>query len=329
MHLRERYPQVPWLIVASIVVVDLLILATTAWILTASDQSTIVTRSEVLADYHATLDEETEREALSEAPPPASAPSTIASPSQSVSEPGVDPTQAVTSAPPAAPTARASERSASPTPAAIPTPIGYRQPDPGVYEYATTGYETVSLLGGRHDYPERTYASLHLGSGCGWRMELQVVEEHVDEWRMCSDPWTLVRDWHSRTITWFGITTNGYYDCGEPLVHDRRHLAEGATTSYSECTDDNGSFADVDVTLHERMPVEVGGQAIDAVHVRIVMTSTGTTRGTTVDEYWMAAGTGMILRMERAVDATSDTQLGTVDYRERATFTLTSLVPVS
>ena len=327
MHLRERHPQVPWIIVTSIVIVDLLILATTSWILSARDQSTVVTRSEVLSDYHAALADEAEVAARPSAEHPGTTAPTTAVTSPSTSAPIPDPTPVTSPDAPVEPRIRPSDP--APTSSPTSTHLGYRQPDPGVYEYATTGHESVSMLGGRRDYPERTYASVHAGEDCGWRMELQIVAEHVDEWLMCSRPGTLARDWHSRTITWFGVRTNGYYDCDAPLVHDHPAMVVGRTTTHSDCTDDNGSFADIDVTLVDRALHTVGGETVDAIAVRIVMHSRGTTRGTTIDDYWMAADTGMILALERTVDTVSDTQFGAVEYRERATFTLTSLVPTS
>ena len=332
MHLRERYPRIPWIIVTSVVIVDLLILATTSWLLSVRDRSTVVTKAEVLADFHSAVAGEHTMESLSRTPLPSVPPVSSTPPSTpgetiSLSPaplPGETPTPPDVSA-----TSREAEPDVTPTPTGPPAPAGYHQPQPGVYEYATTGHESVSMLGARHDYPERTYASLQAGEGCVWRMELTIVAEHVDEWVMCSNPGTLARDWHSRTITWFDVRTNGYYDCGEPLVHDHPDMVIGRTTTYRDCTDDNGSFADLDVTLVQRAPVTVGDVSVDAIAVRIVMHSRGTTRGTTIDDYWLAASTGMILRLERMVDTTSDTKFGAVDYTERATFTLTSLQPTS
>jgi len=318
-----REGTIPWIFVTAILVTNALILATTTWLLSARDQATEVTQGQVLDEFRADLVAGVEP--LEAPTTPSQAPTTPAPSARPTLSPADGAT--VASEAPAAEAPSSQGVPSTPTPSSSPTPLGYRQPQAGVYEYATTGSESVSLMGAKHQYPSRTYASVQVGDGCGWRLELKIVAEHVDEWLMCSDAGWLVRAGHTRTITWFGVTTDGYYDCGEPLVHDGRDVVVDDTITYPGCTDGAGSFADIDVTLLERGSFLVSGDTVQAISVEVVMHSSGTTRGLTTDRYWLAADTGMILHLDRQVDTTSDTQFGKVDYQERATFTLTSLTP--
>ena len=53
----------------------------------------------------------------------------------------------------------------------------------------------------------------------------------------------------------------------------------------------------------------------------------GAQRGTETSEVWFAADTGLPLRNERSITASTDTVIGEVNYSEDAEFRLTSTAP--
>jgi hypothetical protein len=91
-------------------------------------------------------------------------------------------------------------------------------PSPGVYQYRTTGGERVSLLGSRHTYPAETYAVVRPTGGCGWLLEAEVVEEHVDRRQMCTSADQVVQHSQQRAVTFFGTTDGADLPCKPPMV---------------------------------------------------------------------------------------------------------------
>ena len=70
--------------------------------------------------------------------------------------------------------------SASTVPATAPSLV-----EPGVYRYATTGWEDIDALNGaRHDYPAETAITV-TAEGCGVRLRWDALRERRDEWRLC------------------------------------------------------------------------------------------------------------------------------------------------
>jgi hypothetical protein len=55
-------------------------------------------------------------------------------------------------------------------------------PEPGVYVYASRGFDSVdALTGARHDYPAQTTVTVTT-EGCGVRVRWNTVRERWDEW---------------------------------------------------------------------------------------------------------------------------------------------------
>lgn len=67
-------------------------------------------------------------------------------------------------------------------------PVTTPEPIPvGVYRYATTGAETIDVLGGeRHDYPDITTITV-TDEGCGRVLRWDVVAQRYEIWGLCID----------------------------------------------------------------------------------------------------------------------------------------------
>jgi hypothetical protein len=222
----------------------------------------------------------------------------------------------------------ASTTSSTPVPSSAPaTPkAGALVPPPsGVYHYRTTGGESVSLLGSRHDYPADTYAVVRPTGGCGWLLEAEVVKEHVDRRRMCTSADRVAQHSQQRAVTFFGTTDGADLPCEPPMVWAEPGIHVGWTTQ-TDCSA-AGVVGKMVVEVTAIGPHDVGGATIDTVTIRVDGTMTGRVRGTSYDLVTFDARTGLPVAMERTVDTMADAFGTSVRYQEAATFQLVSLTP--
>ena len=75
--------------------------------------------------------------------------------------------------------------------------------------------------------------------------------------------------------------------------------------------------------------IVVGGESLEAVHMRHDATFSGGQTGETHTEFWLSVADWMPLRGERDVRVDSDSPVGTVTYTETGRWQLTSTEPES
>lgn len=219
---------------------------------------------------------------------------------------------------------------ASAPPAAAPpgaAPAAYALPAEGVYTYRAAGHEQISVVGARHQYPDRIHATVrHLG-GCGWEHRARVLREHEDMRVMCSEPGRLLQVEQVREVEFFAKRDKVHFRCEPPQLQHDVSEAPG-TVTLAECADGQGNRVRMERTFVGREAVTVGGRQVEAVRIRIDGSFTGKATGTSVDHLWMAPDTGMTLRWDRTVDTLADAAFGAqVRYQEDASFVLESLTP--
>lgn len=245
------------------------------------------------------------------APPPPSSSEVAAEPADGSD--GTRPSPAPTTEPgPTEPTTTPSQRRAT-------------IPEEGVYTYATDGGESIDTLGGaRHEYPDRTTITVR-HTDCGYTARWEPLRERWEEFDVCRGDH---RRW-MRTITlyheFFGRGMRHAYTCGEDAT-----LADGSSASDQrwtwECHTDGGSMRTaIEVVGFETR--DVGGEPVEAVHVRIRNTMEGDTRGTRHADVWYDRRSGLELHGTYDTDATVDTPTGPSRYVERFRRTLTDLQP--
>jgi hypothetical protein len=143
-----------------------------AFILWPRDSSRPISSDEAVQNFRAST--------VPTDPPTATRPVTNPTdpPSPTVNEP------AATTSP--APTTSPTTRSTTTTPASsTTTPSGTTLPAPGVYRYATTGWERIDALDGtQHDYPAETTITV-TPDGCGVRLRWDPLAERREEWNLC------------------------------------------------------------------------------------------------------------------------------------------------
>ena len=194
--------------------------------------------------------------------------------------------------------------------------------DSGLYVYETTGFETASALGGgRHDYPTESYLSIRPGE-CGTVHRWQVLEERWAEWHVCDDG-TL-----GHTVLfhqWFGLAETGVYPCGDGA----RLAPEGDETTWSFTCVEEATETRID-WVYEVIGTEsvvVAGEEIETLHLVATETNSGRTVGSGTHHRWILTDPYLVVKERVAIDNTTESPVGGVDYVERYEILLTSLVP--
>jgi hypothetical protein len=193
----------------------------------------------------------------------------------------------------------------------------------GVYVYETDGFEqTDALLGEKHDYPARTTITV-TAAGCGSSLLWRPVTGRSTRLVVCA-----TRDgWELRTQderhTFYGQTETTTYRCEDTLVRPGdESTREWDVSCTTGSTDETGTG-----TLVGRETIRVGGEAVEAEHVRRGTTLTGETRGSTTHDIWFDPATGVPVKLVLVSHTANDSPIGEVHYDEDVTLVLTSLEP--
>ena len=197
---------------------------------------------------------------------------------------------------------------------------------PGVYVYATTGFESISALGGRkHSYPSRstvtvTGAGAGAGAGCGMTLRWDVLQHRSNTYEICDDGrhlggWTethrfVGRDdttrWRCQATAWLPADT----DVGSSTAID--------------CASTDSEQVGTTTVVGEEM-LRVGTADVDVVHVRVATRESGGARGLTVEQRWLERETGLPVRVDYRVATLNSSAIGDVRFDERYTLRLLSL----
>lgn len=202
---------------------------------------------------------------------------------------------------------------------------GSRGPVPGVYLYATAGFEEVdALLGSRHDYPAETTITVSHG-GCGVRLRWDPLDARSTTWNLCpaDGAWTI--EGYDEVHRFLGGTERTHYRCDTGSLWRPAADAAGTALGRRCTTGDTTETASGEVVGRERRTV--GGESVETVHVSLELLLEGRTRGTGLLEAWLLPSTGLVVRLVLENDNRSASAIGDVRYRERATLDLLSLEP--
>lgn len=195
---------------------------------------------------------------------------------------------------------------------------------PGVYVYATTGFErTDALTGVTHRYPRRSTITV-TAANCGVELRWAVLEGRSTTWTYCLEPdgWTL--ESQDERHTFFGRTERTTYTC-EGTTFRPAGDPPGASfdvTCTTGSADERGT-----VLVVGREPLRVGNAPVQTVHVRKETVFTGEIRGTARHDVWLDRETGVPVRIVMESRTTNDSPVGDVNYDEEVTLDLVSLTP--
>jgi hypothetical protein len=195
-------------------------------------------------------------------------------------------------------------------------------PEPGVYVYATSGFEeTDALFGSRHDYPAETAVTVRAG-GCGYLERWEPLRGRLLTRELCPGR-RLAR--LEEVHTFFGTRDVHDYVC-EPGTPAPPLDAKPGTVWETRCgTGDTVEVATGEVLVPET--VEVGGRTVAAVRVAEELRLEGNTTGTGTRDWWLHPETGLTLRLAVTNSSVTESAIGGVGYEERYELVLTSLEP--
>lgn len=211
-------------------------------------------------------------------------------------------------------------------PATTTAPPAPELPQPGVYRYATTGYDEVdALTGARHDYPAETTLTIS-PHDCGVRLRWDVAEERWDTWDWCLDGAGIRLVAATSYHEFFGVAGVNEYECtGDPQPLD----AEPGTRWTVVCRAGDRDTSTKHGVVVDRGPFRVDGVDVPALHVRYDVDVVGNSNGVQTIEGWYRTTDGLPLQETVAIDTEQDSPLGQVTFQERATIELLSLTPLT
>jgi hypothetical protein len=239
----------------------------------------------------------------------------------------VAPAAAETTVPTVAPQTTPTPSTAPPDHAAPPVvpsgPAPFTPPPEGVYTYAATGGERISVGGASHSYPAQVFAVL-THTACGFRLQLRVIEEHIDTIDHCIDGTRLAFKSSHQRMTFLGNTAEGSFGCDPPIVLIDRAVAPGAR---QRATCAAGSIVVSSTAEHTAdSPVSIDGATVTGSRATWRWEASGETSGSGAFT-WVFDEHGMPLSLERTGTTTSPSVLGRATHEETARFVLQSRVP--
>ncbi len=197
---------------------------------------------------------------------------------------------------------------------------GAKEPELGVYRYATQGSETVkSVLDATHDYGGVSTIVLSAGR-CGQRERWQVLAGRWSEAEACpaagGGASARVTEFHE----FFETGQEDAFDC-----HSTPVSVQPGSRFSSHCESEDSSISSSSRVLGVE-PVSVGGESYDATHIETRSVLGGATTGTSKREEWRRRSDGLLLK--RTAESEADTSdAGGSHYSESYTIRLLSVTP--
>lgn len=200
-------------------------------------------------------------------------------------------------------------------------------PRPGVYLYATTGSESVDLLGGAtHAYPPRTTLTV-TPVGCGVHLRWDLLAERREEWSLClTDDGIEYQPESSQYHEFFGQGEENVIECDRSVVVVPVDLVEGVVTE-PRCTIRGEEwFPRWELIGPDTRLLE--GRSVATVHLRLTVNDTdGYLEATTID--WWLDEHGLPVEMRGSEDSTADSgAVGDLRYVETYQAALVAAEPM-
>jgi hypothetical protein len=196
---------------------------------------------------------------------------------------------------------------------------------PGVYRYATSGYEQLSIPGSRRNYPAETTVTV-TPAACGIDARWDVLQQHWELGQECYSGPVVTLASYTVDETYYGQTEDDTVHCG-PGAYLRPPVTTPGTTWSFSCDSSDSHWA-VTASVVGTETVVVGGQPIPALHVHMDTRVSGAEQGDNPQDSWLAPGDAIPLRMTGTAEATqSGGPFGNVTYDEQYSMTLESTTP--
>lgn len=193
-----------------------------------------------------------------------------------------------------------------------------------MYRYATTGGERLDVPGSARDYPQTTAITVR-HDDCGFGERWDVFDERWEERDWCVDEEArrpLVGMTSYREFFGHGQRNEMSCDGATPAADAMR-----AGRRWRIVCEDDGTTATTRVEVVETSPVEVEGERVDTLHLRMRTRIEGETSGTMTGERWVVADTGLLVREQQQTEVETAGPVGPVTYTEDYTLRLESTRP--
>lgn len=199
-------------------------------------------------------------------------------------------------------------------------------PTPGVYQYATSGFDRIdALTGAQHDYPAITTMTV-TPEGCGVRVRWDVAVERWDTWDWCLDGTAIRQSGWVGYHEFFDTPGRNDYACeGDPRPLD----AAAGTTWRMTCRMGDRTTSTFSGEVIERTSLTVAGNQIPVLHVRYEVEVVGESTGHQTVEGWYRIADGLPVREQLTISTTQDTVIGMTRFDEQYTIDLLTPTPAS
>lgn len=198
---------------------------------------------------------------------------------------------------------------------------------PGVYSYNTTGTESVGVPGASpHTYPATTTMTVRK-TACGTDQRWDALQERWDSFSFCRDANGLGLLLTKETLhhEFLHQVDEKHFVCTGGASYRPASDAVGTQTS-GRCAD--GDAVAVMTTKNVAIEtIQVGNDAVAAMHVRIDESLEGSFNGHRTVESWYAMSDDVLVRRTTQTDTETDSTIGRTRYQEQATLQLASLTP--
>jgi len=199
-------------------------------------------------------------------------------------------------------------------------------PPTGVYQYRTSGGEQLSIAGISRSFPA-TSEMIVTEAGCA-TMKWEPLVQHMEGLVECPqrDGALEIRSALSYEEI-AGTQTTSVIHCPPRMYFVPPHWFVGERWQ-STC-----HSAGENVVFSGRVmgpsSVDVGGNEVPALHVRLTLFFSGAESGTNPNDYWLSLQNGLVLRQRETVDVSQKAgPLGSVRYTEQMAITLASVAPI-
>ncbi|HEY5108787.1 MAG TPA: hypothetical protein VII96_04180 [Acidimicrobiales bacterium] len=209
------------------------------------------------------------------------------------------------------------------------------RPAPGVYAYAGTGTERLSLPPLSQAEGPIIPGTVTLDGARCWTLRLDYSTHHWQTWHYClhgTDLWeTGGQTWQLWPVGPLNFTNTTTFVCAAGTMAVPAQASPGQTWT-SRCTGTNTSVTGTTVSsgpyrLVGTTMLSVGGTQVRVVHFHRVRTDSGAQTGTETADEWFEPGTGLPVRLAQNLRITTSTAFGVSTYTQVGTMTLRSLTP--
>jgi hypothetical protein len=193
-------------------------------------------------------------------------------------------------------------------------------PAPGVYRYATTGGEWVSLFDTYRAYSRETMRIV-TRYGCGVREEQFFVTQHLEYYDRCGSE---LVTYGTDIAYWWTHGTQDFRCQGGTF--DMAGMRPGARVEW-DCGDEDTKAHQITEYIGDETVV-VEGVPLPARHVRWTTLFSGATIGGALVDDWFDPSTGLLLKETRDIALQVGSQfVGRLDYTDKSAYTLLAVTP--